>query len=452
MNAPQALTFSTLLAATQASPAASSELRRLVRSALVPLLVAAAAVGLWSTSAPLAGAVVAPAQVKVELNRRTVQHQEGGIVREILVRDGQKVRAGDALVIVGNVRDDAELSLLRDQWQTERLRVARTRAEAMLEPSFAPSVEPGAALDAAPAAVEALARQQALFTARRRTLDQQVASLQSQIRDARSQVQALSTRIGATETAARLSAEELGMHEQLVQQGFIQRTRLLALQRDTADYQGRVGEQRSDLAVARQRIGELEARIAQARNQYQAQAADELREATARQRELEERLRPSQDQSERQVVRAPLDGEVMSLRVAAVGQSVGPREPIADVVPEHERLVVEARIRPQDIDKVRKGGAAEVRFDAFDARRTPLLPGRVSFVSPDRVSSADGRDAWFTATVEVDADATSPTPYQPLNLRPGMPAEVFVTTAERTLLQYLLEPLQLFQQRALREP
>ena len=197
---------------------------------------------------------------------------------------------------------------------------------------------------------------------------------------------------------------------------------MLALERGAADYRSRIGEAQSDLAAARQRVGELQARIAQARNQYQSQAADELKEASARVRELEERLRPSQDQVERQLVRSPVDGEVMAMRVSAVGDVVGPREAILDVVPAREKLVIEARIRPQDIDYVRKDRPAEVRLGAFDARTTPLLPGKVVFVSPDRVTPPNGGESWFVATVELDAAALQNHPQ--LRLQAGMPAEL----------------------------
>jgi HlyD family type I secretion membrane fusion protein len=204
------------------------------------------------------------------------------------------------------------------------------------------------------------------------------------------------------------------------------------------------------LAVARQRVGELEARIAQARNQYQQQAADELKEAAAKVRELEERLRPSQDQVERQLVRSPVDGEVMAMRVSAVGEVIGPRAPILDVVPAREKLVVEARIHPQDIDHVHKDAPAEVRLSAFDSRTTPLLPAKVVFVSPDRVTAPESGASWFVATVEVDARALKNRPE--LRLQAGMPAELFVTTRSRTLFEYLAKPLSAFASRAMREP
>jgi HlyD family type I secretion membrane fusion protein len=446
MKTLAASSLPSLLAHGAPDPGARTELRRQVVRALAPLCAVLALVAVWVATAPMSGAVVAQAQVKVELNRKTVAHQEGGIVREILVRYGQKVRAGEPLIVVGNVRGDAELSLLQDQVRAERIRGLRAAAEAALEAGFRVPPE----LVDLPAADGHLARERALLAARRRTLDEHLASLRSQISEAHAQIAALESQLEETDTSARLSAEELEINAKLAHQGFVQRTRLLALQRNAADYRARVGEYRSDLAIARQRVGELEARIALARNQYRQQGADELKEATARTRELEERLRPSQDQVERMTVRAPVDGEVMAMRVSAVGEVIGPREPLLDVVPARERLVVEARIRPEDIDYVRRDGDAEVRLTAFDARTVPLLPGKVLFVSPDRVIASDGRDAWFVATIEVDVGAVGER--SAIRLQAGMPAEVFVTTSARTLLEYLLQPLNAFANRAMREP
>jgi HlyD family type I secretion membrane fusion protein len=418
------------------------ELRRLAAHALVPL-AAIVALGLaWSAAAPLSGAIVAPAQLKVEHNRKTVQHQEGGIVREILVRDGQNVRAGDPLVVVADARTDATLGVVRDQWRSELARRARASAEAALEPRFSVPAEIGETS-------EHVTRERALFAARRRMLDEMVAALDVQIREARAQASALESQVEATQAGVALSTEELTIHDKLARQGFIQRTRLIALERTAADYRARVGEYRSELAAARQRIGELQSRIAQVRNQYQSQAADELKQASAAIRELEQKLRPSQDLAERQVVRAPVDGEVMSMRVHAVGAAVGPREPLLDIVPGHERIVVDARIRPQDIDYVRRDGSAEVRIAAYDMRNAPPLPAKVVFVSPDRVTGAQG-DTWYVATLELDAQAVAG--FGTLRLTAGMPAEVYVATAARTVVDYLAEPLHVFSRRAMREP
>jgi HlyD family type I secretion membrane fusion protein len=439
-------TFASVLKQSELDPQAREELRRYRRHALIPLGVVAVLLAAWVGAAPLSGAIIAIGKLKAELNRKTIQHQEGGIVRQILVRDGEMVRAGQPLIIVGDVRNEAELSLIQDQLVAERIRHARASAEAQLASAF----EPPAEIAGSPRAKEHATRERALFEARRRTLKEQVSALETQMHDAQRQATALSKQIEATEVSAKLAREELQLNEKLVREGFVQRARLLQLQRDESDYRGRLSESQSDFALARQRAGEVQARIAQARNQYQQQATDETKESAASIRELEERLRPSQDEAERRVVSAPVDGKVMALRVASVGEVIAPREPILDLVPTHEKLVVEAQIRPQDINHVREGSSAEVRLTSFDARTVPPLPGKVVFVSADRITAQETGASWFVATVEVDASALKRHPE--IQLQAGMPAELFVTTAERTLFQYLTKPLNAFVSRAMREP
>jgi len=433
-----------LLTQAPAKDTERGEWRLHLRQVAWPLGIALALMGLWSATAPLSGAVVAAAQLKVELNRKTVQHQEGGLVREILVRDGQRVRAGDALLVIGDLRQDAELGLLQDQWRAARLRAARAEAQSRLATHF----EAPAELQRA--APEHAARELTLFKAQRQALDEQTALLAGQARELQAQVAALDTQIAATGESAQLSDQELTLNNELANQGFVSRARLIGLQRTSADYRSRIGEQRGDLAAARQRIGELQTRAAQLRLSMQTQAADELKEAAARVRELDERLRPSLDNVHRQTVRAPVDGEVMGLRVASVGAAIAPREPLLDIVPSGEKLVVEARIAPHEIEHVHAGAKAEVRLVSADARNSPALPATIVFVSADRVLKPETGQAWFEVTAEVDAAALRRDPGA-LPLRSGMPVELYVSTGQRTLFEYFVKPLGLFARRALRE-
>ena len=435
-------TFSALL---DAAPLKNRRSRAL-RAVLIPLALVTVVMAAWAALAPLSGAVIAAARIKVELERKTVQHREGGIVREIRVRNGQTVRAGDVLVVVDDVRSDAELSLLQDQQRAERVRQVRVNAETTLARGF----EVDASLAGDPAIVEHLARERAQFDARRRTLDEQLSALEAQAREARAQATALNSQIASVEAAGKLASEELQLNEKLVKDGYVPRARLLPLQRADADYRSRLEETRGELALSRQRAAELGSRMAEARNRYQQAATDELKQSSARLREIDERLRPSRDQVERLSIRSPVDGVVMGLRVSAPGEVLAAGAPIADVVPSNELLVVEARIRPQDINHVHADSAAEVRLVAFDARSTPLLPGRVTFVSPDRESDVHTGESWFTATVEVDAASLRHHPE--IRLKAGMPAELFVTTTERTVFEYLAKPITAFTSRALREP
>jgi HlyD family type I secretion membrane fusion protein len=415
------------------------------RAVIIPLAVAATLIALWTAIAPLSGAVIAAARIKVELERKTVQHREGGIVREIKVRNGQHVRAGDVLVVVDDVRSDAELSLLADQLLAERVHLARVSAETTLARTF----EIDAQFAAEPQSAEHLARERAQFTARRRTLDEQLEALATQMHEAHAQAAALTSQIASLDDSSRIATEELKLNEKLAVEGYVPRARLLPLQRADAEARSRRGESRGELALARQRAAELQARMADARNRYQQVATDDLRQASARIREFEERLRPSKDQVDRQSIRSPVDGVVMGLRVRGPGDLLAAGAPIADVVPTNEMLVVEARIRPQDINHVYADAKAKVRLASYDARSTPLLPGRVTFVSPDRMSDVDTGESWFAATVEVDAAALKDHPE--IQLKAGMPAELFVTTSDRTLFEYLVNPITAFTNRALRE-
>ncbi|MBN8508126.1 MAG: HlyD family type I secretion periplasmic adaptor subunit [Burkholderiales bacterium] len=420
----------------------SSLVRRVVIATASVLLILI----LWSVAAPLSGAVIAPGVVKTELNRKTVQHQEGGIVRRILVREGQSVKAGEVLVEVGDVRTDATLDLQRQQRVAETIRQARLIAELNLATDFVPPVQ----VAQAPGAAEFIARERELFTARRKSLTEQLASFEAQSSETDLQIKALNAMIESIEVGASNAKEELEINRNLVEQGFIQRTRILSLERAVIDYESRSAEQKSERALARQRLAEMRSRVAQARNQYQQQAAAELNDTVARLRELDERLRPALDQAERQLVRSPVDGTVMALRVSAVGAVVAPREPIVDVVPAQERLVIEARVRPEDIDNVHQGAAGEVRLTAFEYRTMPVLPARVTSVSPDRFDDTRTGNAWFN--VLLDVDATDLARFPEARLQVGMPAEAYVMTPSRSLFEYLVRPLTLFNQRGMREP
>jgi len=400
-------------------------------------------VAAWAAWAPLSGAVVASGQVQSALGRKVVQHQEGGIVRELLVQPGQAVKRGDALLVVGDVRSDAALSMLRKQIDSERLRAERSRAELALAPRFE------LPLDMAPAP-DLVMRERQLFDARRLTLNEQLAAIQSQTREAQARIAALSAQLAAGERSTALARDELAVNADLVQSGFVTKTRLFGLERGVAEALVRSEAARGQIAEAQMQAAALRNSIAQARGTYQQRAADDLKDAGVRLRDLEDRLRPSQDTADRQTVRAPVDGTVMALRVSAPGTVVGPREPLLEIVPSSESLVIEMRIDPHDIAHVRQGDTAEVRLSAFNQRATPLLQAVVSAVSPDAITDPATQRAWYVAQVEVDPGELSRQPQ--LRLQAGMPAEVFVTTPPRSLLRYLLEPLGVFARRAMREP
>jgi HlyD family type I secretion membrane fusion protein len=420
--------------------------RPLVRSGLLAIALGAAAFGAWAAFAPLSGAIIAPGYVKVDLNRKVVQHQEGGTVRAIRVRDGDRVKQGQELLVLDDVRIDAQLDLLRTQLDAERAKAARLEAERAYaaKPAFPREL---VSRKSDPKVEEQLARELTLFRARRDALETQIAVLRKQIEETQRELAALSEQLTAEERALKLQKEELAANQRLLEQGYVQKTRVLTLHRAVAEYEARHGEHRAQLSQARQRVQELELRILSMRNSYAQSAADELKESTSRIFDLEERIRPSRDAAQRQRIAAPIDGEVVGLRVFSVGAVVGPRDVLMEIVPEEKRLIVEARIRPEDINHVRSGAAADVRLTAYKQRTTPLVQGTVTYVSGDRLVESQTGVPYYVMHVDVPPEALGD-----LKLQAGMPAEVFVRTDERTTFDYLLAPVTSYFRRAMREP
>ena len=432
------------------SAALDLELRpgRIARAGFGVIAIGAVSLGAWAVFAPLSGAVIAPGFVKVDLNRKVVQHQEGGIVRSIRVRDGDRVQLGQELVLLEDVRIDAQFDLLRTQLDAERAKAARLEAER------AYAARPVFPVDLARRSdekiVETLARETGLFRARRDAIETQVALLRRQIQESGEEAAALAVQLAAEERALRLQKDELEANERLLEKGYVQKTRLLTLQRAVAEYEARHGERRAELSKARQRASELELRILSMRNAYAQSAADELKETTARIFDLEERIRPSRDAAQRQRISAPIAGEVVGLRVFGSGAVIGPREVLMEIVPEEKRLIVEARIRPEDINHVRVGAPADVRLTAYKQRTTPLVEGSVRYVSADRLVETQTGAPYYV--VHVDVPAQSLADAGNLRLQAGMPAEVFIRTDERSALDYLLAPLTDYFRRGMREP
>ena len=427
----------------------STDPGRHIRLGWILMAVIVGAFALWSTVAPLAGAVIANGQVKVDTNRKVVQHQEGGIVKSVLVREGAQVTAGQVLVELADVQVDASLQLLKVRLDAERARGARLMAERELAAKIT-FPETLLARRKDPRVAEVMQREIALHRTKRDVLDAQIHWLQSQIRETRREIAVRESQVSAGKEAERLQRTEMAWNADLEKQGFISRARVLGMARDMSEYQSRRGEHEADLALARQRIADLELKIVSAKNEYMRQAADEWKESTSQLYNLEESLRPSEDAARRQHIVAPVAGTVVDLKVSTPGAVIGPRDRLMDIVPASPDLVVEARLRPEDINSVHVGSAADVRLTAFKQRVTPVVEGEVTHVSADRLSEPATGEAYYVAHVRVGQEALQRAGR--LTLKAGMPAEVFVKTAERTALQYLVEPLTGYVRRAMREP
>jgi epimerase transport system membrane fusion protein len=425
------------------------DMRPLVRAGLAVIVATVLGLGGWAAFAQLSGAVIAPGFVKIDLNRKVVQHQEGGIVREIRVRDGDRVKQGQPLLVLDDVRVDATLDTLSTQLVAERAKAARLAAEAaysskLLFPSDIVRREDELKV------AETLERERALFQTRRAAVESQIALLRRQTREIGDEAVALNDQISAEQRAIELQREELRANEDLLRQNYVQKTRVLTLQRAVAEYEARHGEHRAELAKARQRTSEIDLRIVSAQNAYKQSAIDELKDSTAKIFDLEEKLRPSRDAAQRQQIVAPIAGEVVGLRVFTAGAVVGPRDVLMEVVPNDKVLIVEARIRPEDINHVRPGSEADIRLTAYKQRSTPLVQGTVTYVSGDRMVDTQTGTPYYVVHVDVPAAALEQA--GGLKLQAGMPAEIFIRTDRRTAFDYLLAPVTSYLRRAGREP
>jgi HlyD family type I secretion membrane fusion protein len=423
--------------------------RRLARRGMLVLGLGLLPIVAWIATAPLASAVLAPGFVKVDLDRKPVQHAEGGIVREVKVRDGQRVAQGEALLVLGDVAVDADVNRLTHRVLAERAGIARLEAEQGAARSLEFPNEVARAAESDARLSEQLAKERALFTARRDSVASQGALLRSQREKIAQEIVALGAQIQQAQASLRHQRSDLERNRQLLKDGFIADTRILQLEATVADYGIKLEERRSELARAEQRMVDTELRLRSLEAEYRQQASDQLKVASLRLSEIQQELRKALDASQRQVIVAPVAGEVMNLRFTGVGSVVSPREPIADIVPANPRLVVEAQIRPEDVSRVRQGQPAQVRFPAFNALTTPMVEGRVFYVAADRQLERATQRAYYTVLVE--ADPASLQQAGGLSLQAGMPAEAFIEGESRTVLEYLAEPLTLVLRRAARE-
>jgi len=423
--------------------------RRLIYAGVGAILFLVLAIAVWASLAPVSGAVIASGSVKVDMYRRTVQHQEGGIVGEILVRDGTHVKAGDPLIVLKDVKVDASTEMVLTQLDGELAKTARLQAEQ----AWAPKIEfPDELMKRAsdPRIGEILRRETQLFNTRREAYESQLALIRSQIRDTEHEIVARQAQIKADRAAVKFSRDELESNRKLQKEGFISQTRILALERATADVEARLGEHQADLASARARASDLKLKAENLRTTMMQEAANELRNSTGQVLDLRERMRPLQDAGERQRVTAPIEGTVVGLKYTTIGAVVGPRDPILDIVPDNIELLIEARVRPDDINYVVVGAPADVRLTSFRRRITPVVDGEVIYVSADRIEDKEARSAYYIAHIRVTPQALEKA--GDLKLQSGMPAEVFIKTAPRSALMYVLDPVIGFLGRSLREP
>lgn len=392
----------------------------------------------WAMTAPLASSAVAEGVFKTDLSRRVVQHQEGGIVRTLHVRDGDHVTAGQVLVSLDDPNVRAEAAIVQAMLDSELARLARLEAErAGARQITVPAVLAARAKDEAVRLV--LERERGLFEARRDSVEAQLAMIASQQSEVRAEIDALEANAKASADAAAQMQSELDANERLRADGFVSEVRLTTLRRALSEYRMKESASRADIAKARQKLSDLSLRGQALRDSFAAAADGETKTVSDRIEQLRAQIEPHADALRRQQITAPVAGRVVAMRVNTMGAVLSPREPVLEIVPDDTPIVVEARLRTDAVGPVVQGSTASVRVSGHEESDAKTLEGRVRYVSPDRQNDRDSPAAFFVVQVEIPEEsyrlARIPAPL------PGMPAEVFFRQGDRTALDFLVAPL-----------
>ena len=401
----------------------------------------------WSILAPLAEASIAPGVIKVEGTRRTIQHLEGGAVRELLAREGDKVRAGQVLARLDDIQAGSQLETQRAaRWallaQDARLAAELARARAIAFPADLATAED-------PRAAEARTGQRTLFEARTASLEGQVQVLHARIEQQKALIAGLRGQLVATREQLVFAEQEETMRRGLVEKGLGRLPELLSLQRAVASLKGALQDLGGQSDRAQATIAEAERQIRQTLDQRLADASAERREVRAKLAEAEEKLRAAADVATRRDILAPDDGTLVNQKVFTIGAVLRPGDPVFELIPAQDAMIAEVNIPPIDIDVVHPGLRAEVRLPAFKQRLVPMLHGAVTWVAADVTTNEQTRQQFYRAYIRLDEAQLRR--LDKVFLAPGMPVEAHVQIGQRSFLRYMIQPLLDSFQRAFRE-
>ncbi len=413
-------------------------LRRLAVLGSAGVLLFAGTLGVWAVTTTLSGAVIATGQFVVDGNVKKVQHSTGGIVGELKVREGDRVEQNQLLIRLDDTIARANLQIVTKQLSEFAARRGRIEAErdgreriAILPELVGRMTEPEIA--------ELVAAEQALFVARRAAREGLKAQLAKRVSQLEDEIAGARAQQRARDRQATLIDIELAAVAQLYDKNLVTLSRKVALEREAASLDGQRGQLIASVAQSEGKIAETQLQIFQIDDALREEVMKELREIQGKSAELVERRVAAEDQLKRIDIRAPNAGFVHQLAVHTVGGVISPAEPALLIVPLEEALQVEARVNPPDIDQLAPGSPAQVKIRAFNQRQTPELAGTVSRISPDTIRDQQTGAVYYT--IRVSIPATELARLGPLHVAPGMQADVFVKTEDRTPLAFIARPL-----------
>ena len=410
--------------------------------------------GVWANAAPITGAVVASGVFVATGENKIVQHFEGGVIKDINVREGDRVQPGQTLIVLDDVAPRAELRRLELRYTRLKAMEARFQAEMNWNPKIDMPEEVLTRQDNDSEVKAIIDAQSLTFKARRDTLVSEIATLEDGINALQERITGSTVQLQAVKDQLALIDEELVDKSALLKSGLIRKPELLALRRAKANLHGEIGRLTGEIGDARERISRIREQIQVARNTAIKQAVDQMHEVHSELDDVRERARSARAVMNRVNITAPVEGIVVKLRYHTSGGVIEAGKNILEIVPLQEELLIEVPVRPQDIDNVRSGQRANIRLTALSQRVTPMVEGTVIYISADALPNditgqkTSGEDA-YVARVRLDQEAKEIV--RNFTPTPGMPAEVFITTSERTFFEYLTKPIQDSMTRAFRE-
>lgn len=395
--------------------------------------------GLWASLTPLASGISAPGQVTVESNRKTINHKETATVRQILVKEGQLVHAGQPLITFDDTDSKAAVSIWQNQADTLMSQVARLQAEATDRASvqFPPELVNRAA---DPTVAGMMRDQDFLFTSRLQLFQSQSQVLQQRLEQIQNQVQGDQAQLQSAEEQRKLTVDEMSGYQTLYEKGYAPKQLILRYQRQVADLAGKKGSLLADIARLHQQMGETRMQLASLRDQRQSQAAEQLRDSQSKLEEVLPKLVSAKAALEGTVVRAPVDGYVFNLTQFTQGGVAGAGQALMEIVPSNSPLMVTVMIKPEDVDQVHVGMEARVRLVGPNPRWNNPIPATVAVVSADRITNDKTGAAFYRADLRIDPKDLKDLEKK-VKVTPGMTASAMIVTGNRTLMGFLITPI-----------
>jgi HlyD family type I secretion membrane fusion protein len=420
-------------------PMLQRRLRRpmIVGAAVIAVLVVG--LSLWASLSSLSTGITAQGEVRVQANHKQIRHKDTGVVRQVLVHEGQFVRAGQTLITFNDVEPRAAYDVMQNQYDSLAAQAARFSAEASNRTSMEfPAELTGRMAD--PRVAGMIRDQQVLFTTRAQLFQSQNAVLAQRMDQLQSQVEGQQIQVKSVDEQIKLTQDEMAGYQTLYDKGFAPKPLILRYQRSIADLEGRKGSLNSDIARLHQQMGETRMQVAANRDTRESQAAEGLRDTQSKIADTLPRLAAAKEALDGTVVHAPVDGYVFNLSQFTVGGVTGPGELLMDVVPANTPIMVSVMIQPQDIDKIHSGMSARVKLTGVNQRWVRPLPGKVAMVAADKTVNKEAGTAFYRVDLSIDPKELAKLKKN-VQISPGMPAQAMIVSGQKTVMGSLISPI-----------